>query len=97
MLDFGKLMLSSTKTDEYKNYYIATLNTHIIVTRDYRDLMGYEVVGKIKVCHDGLYFGTPEEMGSWINGRIIEYLKEEGHLLQDGETKYGDIFWKLQA
>lgn len=94
MLDFGEFKLK--EIDESEMFYIATLDTNIIVTKDKADLKLYNKVGQIKVYHDGLYFGNPEEMDDWISDKIIEYLIEKGDLVADGETVLGERFWKLK-
>lgn len=94
MLDLGKLKLKDVEDSEM--FYVATLGTDIIVTTDARELAVHEKVGKIRVCHDGLYFGNIEDMYDWIKGRIIEHLIENGKIVEDGETVLGENLWKFK-
>lgn len=95
MLDLGEFKLKDV--DESEMFYVATLDTNIMVTNNARDLDIYDVVGKVKVYHDGLYFGTVEEMYNWIEENTIDYLIEKGNIVQTGETVLGEPLWELQA
>lgn len=95
MLNLGEYKLKDVEESEM--FYVTTLDTNIIVTLDPQELEPYKTVGKIKVYHDGLYFGSPEEMYAWIREEIIDHLIEKGNLVEDGETVLGEKFWKLKA
>ena len=96
IIDYGEFKLR--ETEESETFYIATLDTHIIVTKDKYDVHPYDAVGKIKVFHDGLYFGAVDEMYSWIKEEIISHLIKKDKLIKVGETAFGgETCWGLQA
>ena len=95
MLDFGEFKLRDT--EDYEVIYIATSDYHIITTKDQEDLRDYKVIGKLKVYHDGTYFGPPDEMDDWVEDQAIDHLIEKGNLVCIGENDWGDKFWKLKA
>ena len=95
MLNLGEYKLKDVEESEI--FYVATIDTDIIVTANPKELAHYKTVGKLKVYHDGTYFGTPEEMDAWIADMVIEYLIEKGNLIEDGETVLGEKFYKLKA
>ena len=90
--DLGEFKLR--ETDEYEYFYVGVMDTDIIVTKDRFDLYPYKTVGKIKVYHDGLYFGTVENMYDWIKGSIIDHLIDKKIIVEDGETTLGEKIWK---
>lgn len=94
MIKFEELRLK--ETEEHETYYVGTLDTHIIVTKDRSDLAGFSV-GKINVHHDGIYFGAPDEMDEWVRSKIIDHLIEKGSLVEVGETSFGDKLWRLKG
>lgn len=93
MIILKDLELRDTK--EYETYYVGVLDVHIVVTKDKN--LPFDDVGKIRVYHDGLYFGTIEEMDRWIRNEIIEHIIATGNLVEVGETDFGDKVWKLQG
>lgn len=95
MINLGEFKLRNTNESEM--FYIATLDTDIIVTNNAEDLDMYDTVGKIKVYHDGLYFGTVEEMYEWIEESVIDHLIEKGNIVKTGETVMGEPLWELRA
>lgn len=95
MIDLGEFKLKDTS--EFELWYVAALDTDIIVTSNANDVSMYDKVGKVKVYNDGTYFGSPDEMDSWISNKVINHLKDKGYLVEDGETIMGYTCWKLKA
>lgn len=90
--DLGEFKLK--ETNEYEYFYVAVMDTDVMVTTDRYDLYPYDTVGKIKVYHDGLYFGTPDDMYNWIENEVRNYLIEKKVIIEDGETVMGEKLWK---
>lgn len=95
MLDFGEYKLKEVEENEM--FYVAALDTNIMVSSNMYELSLYNTVGKIRVYHDGLCFGSPDQMDDWIKEKVIEHLISKGHIIQDGETVMGEKRWKISA
>ena len=88
--DLGILKLR--ETDDSEVFYVTVQDTFIFATTKYPDYA--KEVGKIEVHHDGMYFGTPEQMYEWIEGNVIAHLIDKGYIVEDGETMLGEKIWK---
>lgn len=88
--DLGEFKLRETDEDEI--FYVTVDGTYIFVTKQYPSYA--DVIGKIKVYHDGLYFGDVGDMYDWIENSIVDHLIETGVIVKNRETTLGETLWK---
>lgn len=94
IIDLGVFKLRETEDSEV--FYVNTIDTYIFVSTEKPDYK-VDILGKIVVHHDGLYFGNSDQMYDWIASEVTSYLKEKGNLVKYGETILGEILWELKA
>lgn len=96
MFDYGKLYVKGEdKKDFCDTYYVTATDSRVVIDKN-RPMPFMGDSGKIKVYHDGLYFGTPEGMEQWLADQVFDHLVDNSYLIKDGETVMGETCWKLQ-
>jgi len=91
MYDYGELVLNGR--DYQTTYYITTYGPDVIISTN---KAGMQQQGQVTVYHNGTYFGTPEQMDSYLQDKVFDYLVTNNYLVEDGETIAGETRWTLK-